>query len=210
MKFNSDTFFTDQLLTTLKSLIELHHSLYPHPPQGIFFESLVERAFIRSGWPADQVILTTTNAPKHDLLVGNIRASLKTETGKGTKLNQVNITKLCTTETGAWNSDALIQHTMNHLSRYDFMLMLRAVWQSRSIHYQLIEIPLEVLRFIASLTVLPVGKRQGRRSMAADVYQQGDKIFRVHFDGADGKCQIHRLQIQHCRILLEWEQPLEK
>ncbi len=42
--------FNDQFVATLKSLIELHHSIYPRiPPQGIFFESLVEQAFKRLG-----------------------------------------------------------------------------------------------------------------------------------------------------------------
>jgi hypothetical protein len=210
MESDKHPLFTHQFLITLKSLVETHHSLYPYPPQGIFFESLVQRAFIRSDWSVSQVILTTANAPKHDLLVGNSKVSLKTETGQGTKLNQINITKLCTTETGPWDSDALIQHALNHLTRYDYMLMLRAVWQTGSIHYQLVEIPLDILKFVAQVTVLPVGKRAGRKSMAADVYKLDEKIFRVHFDGADGKCQIHRLRIEHCQVLLEWDQPLEE
>ena len=186
--------FSPQFLATLKSLVEVHHSIYPRiPPQGIFFESLVEQAFKRSGLPPDQVLLSTANTPKHDLLVGEVRISLKTETGAGTDPDLVNITKLCTTETGPWDSAMLVQHAMGHLSRYDHILMLRAVWQENTVHYQLIEIPLTILKRIADATVLPVGKRSGRKSMAADVYDQGEKVFRVHFDGADGKCQIHRL-----------------
>jgi len=57
--------------------------------------------------------------------------------------------------------------------------------------------------------VIPVGKRLGRNSMAADVYDGNEKLFRVHFDGADGKCQIHRLSLSRCRVLLEWNQLVE-
>lgn len=168
----------------------------------------MERAFKEAGISADQVVLTMANAPKHDLLVGTTKISLKTETGQGTHPNQINITKLCTTETGPWNSTGLINHAMNHLSRYDQMLMLRAIWQLNAIHYQLVEIPLDILKLIASITVLPVGKRAGRKSMATDVYRGPEKLFRIHFDGADGKCQIHRLRINYCHILLEWQQGL--
>lgn len=36
--------FTETFVTCLRSLIEARHELYPRiPPQGIFFESLVER-----------------------------------------------------------------------------------------------------------------------------------------------------------------------
>jgi hypothetical protein len=42
--------FTDAFVASLRSLIEAHHSVYPKlPPQGIFFESLVERAFRLAG-----------------------------------------------------------------------------------------------------------------------------------------------------------------
>jgi hypothetical protein len=47
--------------------------------------------------------------------------------------------------------------------------------------------------------------------MAADVYapdDQNERVFRVHFDGADGKCQIHRLPVSRCQVWLEWEQPV--
>jgi hypothetical protein len=88
-------------------LITLHHSIYPRiPPQGIFFESLVAQAFRRSNWPAALVTLSKANAPQHDLLVGASKISLKTETGEGTRPNTISITKLCTTETGAWDSQA--------------------------------------------------------------------------------------------------------
>lgn len=209
MELESSELFNRQFLAALKSLIELHHSIYPNPPQGVFFESLVAQAFKRSGWPNDQVKLSPANSPQHDLLVGTAKISLKTETGIGTRASLINITKLCTTETGLWESTYLIEHALKHVSRYDHLLMLRAIWQQGLIRYQLLEIPLNLLKLIVDTTVIPVGKRSGRHSMAADVYEGNEKLFRVHFDGADGKCQIHRLSLSRCRVLLEWDQPLE-
>src|SRR5262249_31718672 len=151
--------FTGEFLATLRSLIGLHHSLYPRiPPQGVFFESLVEQAFKRIGWPVDQVTLTTPNSPQHDLKVGTIKLSLKTETGTGTNPEQINITKLCTTETGEWESVSLIRHVLTHLARYDLLLMLRAIWRPSAVHYQLLDIPLELLGRMSSVTILPVGR----------------------------------------------------
>lgn len=205
----SKTLFNENFLVMLESLVELHHSIYPRiPPQGIFFESLVEQAFKRSGWPTEQVKLSTANTPKYDLMVGTSRISLKTETGSGTREGHISITKLCTTETGMWNSASLVQHTMRHLSRYDHMLMLRAIWRQKAIHYQLLEIPLDLLKRIGAITISPVGHRAGRQSMASDVYDKDEKIFRVHFDGADGKCQIHHLPVARCKMFLEWDQPI--
>jgi len=200
--------FTTRFIKALRSLVKLHHSIYPRiPPQGIFFESLVERAFLAVGWSRAQVIPTAPNSPSHDLTVGKTKVSVKTETGLGTKPTRLSITKLCTTETGEWTSEALIRHVLNHLARYDYILMLRAMLSPGvSFHYQLLDIPLDLLRRIGGLTALPVGRRVGRRSLGMDVPGDGGVLFHVHFDGADGKCQVQRLWVENCRMLLEWDQ----
>jgi hypothetical protein len=209
MSTEAASLFSSKFLRTLKDLIALHHSIYPRiPPQGVFFESLVEQAFIRIGWPKKQVVLTTPNSPQHDLRVGQTRISIKSETGTGTNAGLITITKLCTTETGNWDSSSLIRHALSHLSRHDLMLMLRATWGENTIHYQLVDIPLSVLRLLKAVTVLPVGRRTGRQSLAVDILQEGKCLFRVHFDGADGKCQVRKLDIGLCRILMEWDQPV--
>lgn len=206
---NPTELFTERFLSTLKGLIDTHHSIYPVvPPQGIFFEYLAEQAFKRSGWSADQVILTTPNSPMHDLKVGTLRLSLKTETGKITRKDSISITKLCTTETGTWDSPSLIAHALKHLDRYDHILMLRAIWGKTAIGYQLVDIPLSVLRLISGLTVVPVGKRKGRQSLGVDVLEGDKRVFHIHFDGADGKCQIRGLTVGRCKLLLEWGQSL--
>lgn len=196
-------------MSALKGLIDTHHSIYPVvPPQGIFFEYLAEQAFKRSGWSANQVILTTPNSPMHDLKVGTLRLSLKTETGRITRKDSISITKLCTTETGDWDSPSLIAHALKHLDRYDHILMLRAIWGKTAIAYQLVDIPLAVLRLISGFTVVPVGKRKGRQSLGVDILEDGKRVFHIHFDGADGKCQIRGLTIGRCKLLMEWDQPL--
>src|SRR5947209_7291812 len=135
--------FTPEFIDKLQHWIRTHHSVYPHiPPQGIYFESLVQRAFLHTGWARDLVILTHPNSPKADITVGETRLSLKTETGNITRRRLISITKLCTTETGDWTSEALIQHALSHLSRYEGILMLRAIWERENvIDYQLLEIP---------------------------------------------------------------------
>jgi hypothetical protein len=64
-------------------------------------------------------------------------------------------------------------------------------------------VPLLLLVEGASLN--PVGHRQGRRSLAADVQRASEILFRVHFDASDGKCSIRNLKVQNCGVLREWE-----
>lgn len=202
------TLFSQDFIAKLRTWIATHHTVYPHlPPQGIYFESLVERAFLHTGWPRDQVILTHPNSPRADITVGETRLSLKTETGNITRRRLISITKLCTTETGEWTSEALIRHALNHLSRYEGILMLRAVWERENIiDYQLVEIPLSLLRRMQGCVAQPVGNRQGRRSLGFDVVEGDDILFHIHFDGADGKCQLRNLRVDRCVRLAEWEQ----
>jgi hypothetical protein len=89
--------------------------------------------------------------------------------------------------------------------RYDFILMLRAIWKVPLIHYQLVEIPISLLRMMASIKFAEVGHRTGRRSIGGDMVEHGHVLFHVHFDGSDGKCQIRNLNVKYCDVLLEWD-----
>lgn len=105
----------------------------------------------------------------------------------------------------------LVARVLAHLGRYDRMLMLRALWASGThIEYQLLEVPVATLRQIASAKLDAVGFRQGRRSIGGDVIDpSGEVLFRVHFDGSDGKCQVSRLRVSSCKMLSQWSQRLD-
>ncbi len=105
----------------------------------------------------------------------------------------------------AWEANTLKTRAMEHLSRYDIILMLRAIWEPQTMRYQLVDIPVDLLRLLMGCRPLPVGKRITRPSLGADVVREGETLFRVHFDGSDGKCQIRNLRMQDCKLLLEWE-----
>jgi hypothetical protein len=197
--------FTVEFLRCVQQLVERHHTIYPRlPPQGLFFEALVEQAFRMAGHSREEVVPTTPNSPWHDLSVAGVKLSIKSETGKATKPTKISITKLCTTETGEWTVRALVKHTLSHLSRHDKMLMVRAIWRDCGFDYQLLEIPLGLLARMKEAQFGKVGTRRGRRSLAGDVVDQGKKLFRVHFDGADGKCQVHGLLVERCKVLRRW------
>ena len=133
--------------------------------------------------------------------------SIKTETGKATRPSKISITKLCTTETGHWTAEDLVAHAIAHMNRHDRMLMLRAVWREGYFDYQLVEIPLGLLARMKEIELSQVGTRPGRRSFAGGMMDGPTRLFHVHFDGADGKCQIQALLLEACRILRTWRQP---
>jgi len=198
--------FPTEFLVTLRGLIAVHQSIYRRtPPQGIYFESLVEEAFRRIKKPFTIIESGGRNQPRHDLLVESTRISLKTETGVGTDIGKIAITKLCTTERDPWTAETLVERAMEHLSRYEIILMFRAVWELPVVHYQLVEIPINLLKLMKKANFEPVGRRKGRRSLGADVFQKNEKMFHVHFDGSDGKCQVRDLAESECIVLEAWD-----
>ena len=86
--------------------------------------------------------------------------------------------------------------------RYEIILMFRALWETGQIRYQLVDIPVYVLRQIDTVILEAAGKGQ---SLGADVMHEGERIFHIHFDASDRKCSIRNLGIQHCVILEEWD-----
>ena len=56
----------------------------------------------------------------------------------------------------SWEAATIIERTAAHLSRYERMLMLHATWHPELIPYQLVDIPLELLRLIRNAEVEPV------------------------------------------------------
>ena len=198
--------FAGDFTEAVKLYVNLHHSVYPElPPQGIYFETLVGQAFKRIKKPFTLIEPGGKNQPRHDLLVEDHRISLKTETGESTKPDRIVITKLCTTEREPWEPGVLVGRVMEHLDRYDLIVMLRAVWKPPLIHYQLLEISIALLRQIRNAQFAPVGHRKGRQSLGADVMKENEKVFHVHFDASDGKCTIRDLHVKNCDMLLEWD-----
>lgn len=198
--------FSQRFLEVLQRLVDHHHVIYPKiPPKGRYFEALVEKAFNTVRQPFTWVKPTTPNAPREDLVVGETRLSLKTETGLSTKPNFIHISKLLTTEKYPWTAESLIGRTLQHLSRYDYILMLRTIWKLPVLHYQLIDIPIELLRLVEGASLAGVGKLTERQSLGVNIDKEGKKVYRVHFDGSDGKCTISGLSISECDILLTWD-----
>ena len=98
-------------------------------PREFTSRRLVEQAFNRAKKPYTIIEGSGRNLAGHDLLVEGQKISLKTETGRGTNPDLISITKLCTTEREPWDAPTLIERVLAHLSRYDVILMLRAIWR---------------------------------------------------------------------------------
>lgn len=178
--------YSDRLFMTIQNLVTQHHTIYPSlPPQGIFFETLAERAFHLSGAPDAHIAQTIANAPGRDIIVGNDRVSVKTETGRGTRPGRIAITKLCTTEREPWEANVLVRRTTDHLSRYNRMIMLRSIWSLESIQAR----GQPSSPFLVGITII----RQAY--LVKTVIKFDDNIF-----GRMGPELATQVAIEHCKV----------
>jgi hypothetical protein len=200
--------FDEGFLRSLELSVKMHHQLYPKVPrQGIYFEALVENAFKAIRKPYAMIQASNRNLPGHDLLVEDKRISLKTETGEGTKIDRITITKLCTTERQPWDAPTLVARVLAHLSRYEFILMLRCIWGRPLLHYQLLEVSVENLKLIETADIQPTGRA---KSLGAQVISEDDRrLYYVFFDATDRKCSIRNLPVSDCTMLREWDVRIE-
>lgn len=83
--------------------------------------------------------------------------------------------------------------------------MLRAIWERPVIHYQLVDIPVKLLKFMEKANLEIVGGRKGRKSLGAEVNRKDKKVFYITFDGSDGKCSIRGLAVTDCQMLHTWD-----
>jgi hypothetical protein len=88
--------FQPDFLIAIRALVNVHHSIYPQlPPQGNYFEALVEEAFRWIKKPFTPLGRTGGNLAGADLIVEGCKVSLKTESGLSTNSKFITITKLC-------------------------------------------------------------------------------------------------------------------
>jgi hypothetical protein len=82
----TDSIFEPNFLYFLNASVDLHHHLYPAvPPQGIYFESLVERTFREINKPMTVVKVGGTTQPRYDILFEGHRIFPQNRDRKGYK-----------------------------------------------------------------------------------------------------------------------------
>ena len=154
--------------------------------------------------------------PGHDITLGGIKFSLKTQANKGISRKTVYISKFMELGKGQWGDDdedlkGLREQFFSHLKSYDRILVLRTLskapdeWQ-----YELVEIPKALLRQAKRGTLeMMHGSRQYPRPGYCHVRDKnGRLLFQLYFDGGtERKLQIKGINIENCVVHASWAFP---
>ncbi len=216
---NSDL-TTPAFALAFSNQLVLHHVVSDEPLKKKSFEYLLRNAFEAGGKSA------TVNPQTSSWVVtaDGVQYSCKTEAESKMVRGRVRIQKFMD---GTWVrecADAAAYAAKaaevfpTHLARYDRMLVLRVFRLPATAYlYQLVEVPLDVLGRLGSLSPAQIVRTRGTkesRAFAADVTAPGPdgqsvKAFRVLFDRSVNKVRLHGIDVSLCRLHGEWTIPLQ-
>jgi Type II site-specific deoxyribonuclease len=207
-----DPLFSVEFAEAVGDQLLLHHATHEEPVNKKTFEYVFRNAAEASGHAA-RVNTNTTDASE-DVRVDDVKFSLKTEAAKRQSKAGIYIQKLmearwirdCDTpvELAATASRAIPEH----LDRYERIVLLRGRREADSVLYTLVEIPKRVLMLVATLTADSFELKNKFGSSGANVFEGGDRIFRLYLDGSVEKVRVFNLRLDRCIVRMRWRVPL--
>lgn len=192
----------------------IHHATNEDKLKKKAFEFAFKRASEAAGKVAS-IVSSQTN-PGADVIVDGIDFSLKTEGSADIRRDRLTISKLMEGRlirecvTGADFARVSRERVLHHLSQYTRMITLRGFDRpnDNSVFYELLEIPLDVLRACGELRAADFSPRTANGSSSATVCYEGSPAFRLVFDGSVEKITVHNLSRSVCIPHGEWRVPL--
>jgi hypothetical protein len=154
--------------------------------------------------------------PGHDITIGSVKFSLKTQANKGISRKSVYISKFMELGKGQWGDDeqdliGLREQFFSHMKFYDRILVLRTVSKAPDgWEYELVEIPKALLQQASGGTLRMMhGSTQNPKPGYCDVRDSnGDPLFQLYFDGGtERKLQIKGINIENCIVHARWSFP---
>ncbi|MBF0507678.1 MAG: hypothetical protein HQK57_01975 [Deltaproteobacteria bacterium] len=139
--------------------------------------------------------------------------SLKTQADRGIRENKIWISKFMELGKGNWTDKPddlkrLRDMFLSHLNNYERILSLRAIRKAPNWKYELVEIPVELLRASAH-GKLEMRLNSSQRPMPGYCYVKdvsGNDIYQLYFDGGtERKLQIKNLLKEYCIVHATWE-----
>jgi type II restriction enzyme len=213
--FDSDL-FSSTTLDGFGDALRIHHAFSIEPFSKDKFEYVLEQVLRSRG-------IDATLAPKgnrgHDITIGGIKFSLKTQADQNIKVGVIWISKFMELGKGQWGDkpsdlEGLRGAFLEHLKQYDRILTLRTLNKAPDWCYELVEIPKSLFE-AAKNGVLEMMMDSRQFPKPGYCYVQDPKtkvpIYELYFDGGgERKLQVKNLQKRFCRVHASWKFSIPK
>jgi Type II site-specific deoxyribonuclease len=204
-RIHDKSIFSEEDIIYIAKRIQLHHSVNDEPINKESFEYLMVSVFERAGISALKI--ERRDNPGEDICSGEEKGSLKTESGKNIKANQLHITKFMEC---AWQKDYTtredylrdaIPRILAHVSNYSRILSLRYLPSSSS--YQLVEIPKSQITWVSQADITNLSERTQRGGITLYSQPGQTRLVRFRFDGSDDKLMLTGIKLSDCILHAE-------
>jgi type II restriction enzyme len=190
-------------------VLRIHHAFSAEP----FTKDKFEYALVQVlKWRGVEAELASKGNRGHDVTIAGTRVSLKTQADKSIKKDEIWISKFMELGKGAWGVNPadlqpLLNAFLEHLQRYDRIFSLRAIGKAPNWHYELIEIPKQLLEQAGT------GRLEMRMKSRQSSYPgychvtavDGSTLYKLYFDaGSERKLQVKALRKSACVLHAEW------
>jgi hypothetical protein len=189
--------------------LSLHHATQRTPLNKKGFEFLFQFACDASGKSA--AINPNPTDASADVSVEGVGYSLKTQADSAVKEHRLYIQKFMEARwfrdlsTPQEFRDIGIPHILNHLKRYERILVLKAYpLADTTITYELIEVPKSVFHLLSNLQVADFPTKNSYGTCSVSVPDIQGEAFRLVFDGSVEKIRIFNLRERNCIKHAEW------
>lgn len=173
------------------------------------FEYALVAASNAAGRPA--FVNTKSTDPAQDVVISGQNFSCKTEAALGISRVKLTISKLMEARwirpcmTGEDFQAGVRRHVLAHLGKYERMIILRAYRNLPSVDYDLLELPLDLLRRVGDLEASAYGPRGAKSGgCSTEITIDGQRAFTLVLDGSVEKVTIRDLLVRRCIIHASW------
>jgi type II restriction enzyme len=201
-----------RLLRDFGDVLRMHHSFSKEALSKDRFEYALEKTLNLCGKSAALAASRTNRG--HDITIGGVPCSLKTQADKGIREGELYISKFMELGKGRWSASVcdlrgLRDQFLRHMDAYERVFSLRCLSKDATHwRYELVEIPKALLREAADgkLSVCRDSK-QSPKPGYCDVTDAAGKIkFQLYFDGGtERKLQVKHLRKDLCTVHAQWE-----
>lgn len=208
----NNCFFTKSIAETFGDYLKIHHCISDSPFEKDKFEYTMEQSFLQNGIYSK---CASKGNPGEDIAIGKERFSLKTQADKKIKKDEIHVSKYMELGKGKWEVEedlyGLRDRFIEHLTHYERILTLRCLSRGPKWHYELVEIPKNLL-LLSKNGYFKIEMRHASKQTPKPGYcyvYENDKnnnlLYQLYFDGGtERKLQIRKLKKSLCIVLAEW------
>ncbi|WP_413741482.1 hypothetical protein ACL2XO_21355 [Sodalis sp. RH15] len=197
---------TDAVLASFGDRLLSHHAGSRQALSKDRFEFAFEEALQAAGIQA-QLVQSRTNRG-HDINIGGIPVSLKTEAAANIKDDLIHISKWMELGRGEWKLSLLLNLFLEHMQSYDRIFTLRRLKDvDDKIRYELVEIPKKLMLEAANceLEIRTNSKQIPQPGYGYVRDAVGNLKYELYFDGGtERKLQIKHLRKELCKVHAHW------